>query len=192
MKLHRMLTAAVLVLLTLPAIAQPQSARELIARLDLSAADHPVDSHPRWQPARVVVTLPAGMASAMPDYIDQLRQAAGDTELVLDESGKPSAELLAGADGYIGFCTNELLANADPELLWIHSYAVGMDRCSGAEPALLADRIFTNNKRLSAPLSRNMPSPCCWVSVAACLPIPRPRPSANGAGSCRRNCISAS
>ncbi len=154
MKLHHLLSAGALLLLILPATAQPQptpAAQELIASLGLSAADQPVDSHPRWRPARVVVTLPAGMARDLPGYVEQLREAAGDTELVLDESGKPSAELLAGADGYIGFCTNELLANAGPDLLWIHSYAVGMDRCSGAEPALLADRVFTNNKRLSAP-----------------------------------------
>ncbi len=109
MKLHHLLSAGALVLLILPAIALPQptpAAQELIARLDLSTADRPVGSHPRWRPARVVVALPAGMARDLPGYVEQLREAAGDTELVLDESGEPSAELLAGADGYIGFCTN--------------------------------------------------------------------------------------
>lgn len=154
MKLHHLLSAGALLLLILPATALPQStpaAQELIARLGLSAADQPVRSHPRWRPARVVVTLPAGMARDLPGYVEQLREAAGDTELVLDESGRLSPDELAGADGYIGFCTNELLANAGPDLLWVHSYAVGMDRCSGADPALIADRVFTNNKRLSGP-----------------------------------------
>lgn len=151
-RLQQLLCASALLVLALPAIAQPPATRQLIDSLGLDAAEQPVEAQPRWNPTRVVVSLPAGMARDMPGYVQQLREAAGATELVLDESGTlPAAELLAGADGYIGFCSRDLLARASPELLWVHSYTVGMDRCSGVDQKLLADRIFTNNKRLSGP-----------------------------------------
>lgn len=132
--------------------APPAATEQLIARLNLQAAPTPVSSHPRWQPARVVVSLPRGMAGN-DSYLRALQAAAGEVALIVDDSGAfvPTPETLAGADGYIGFCTTDMLANADSDLLWIHSYTVGMDRCSGASESLLADRVFTNNQRLSGP-----------------------------------------
>ncbi|MEQ9465724.1 MAG: D-2-hydroxyacid dehydrogenase [Haliea sp.] len=134
-----------------PAAVPPDPARQLIANLNLEAAPSAVSRHPRWEPARVVVSLPRGMGDDR--FLGQLRAAAGDLTLVVDDSGAyvPTRETLAGADAYIGFCTSDMLANADPGLLWVHSYTVGMDRCSDAGEALRADRIFTNNKRLSGP-----------------------------------------
>ncbi|MDO8860378.1 D-2-hydroxyacid dehydrogenase [Haliea sp. E1-2-M8] len=135
-----------------PEATPSNAAQQLIDKLDLEAAPTAVSSHPRWKPGRVVVSLPRGMAGNK-SFLKQLQVAAGDVALVVDDSGAfvPTRETLAGADGYIGFCTTDMLANADPGLLWIHSYTVGMDRCSGASEAQQADRIFTNNQRLSGP-----------------------------------------
>lgn len=135
-----------------PDAARPDAARQLIESLNLEAAPTAVSSHPRWEPARVVVSLPRGMAGN-DSYLKQLQAAAGEVTLVVDDSGAfvPTQDTLAGADAYIGFCTTDMLANADSGLLWIHSYTVGMDRCSGASDTLQADRIFTNNQRLSGP-----------------------------------------
>ncbi len=134
-----------------PAAAPADPARQLIASLTLEEAPTAISSHPRWEPGRVVVSLPRGMGDDR--FLRQLQAAAGDLTLVVDDSGAyvPTRETLAGADGYIGFCTTDMLANADPGLLWIHSYTVGMDRCSAAGEALRADRVFTNNQRLSGP-----------------------------------------
>ncbi len=134
-----------------PEAASPDPARQLIANLNLEAAPSAVSSHPRWEPARVVVSLPRGMGDDR--FLQQLQAAAGEVTLIVDDSGAyvPTRETLAGADGYIGFCTTDMLKNADPGLLWVHSYTVGMDRCSDASDDLRADRIFTNNKRLSGP-----------------------------------------
>ncbi len=144
------LSLALLQTASLPVHADP--AQQLIENLNLEAAPTAVNGHPRWQPERVVVSLPRGMAGSE-SYLRQLQAAAGEVTLVVDDSGAfvPSRETLAGADGYIGFCTTDMLTNADSGLLWIHSYTVGMDRCSGASDAQQADRIFTNNQRLSGP-----------------------------------------
>src|SRR5690606_6556510 len=101
----------------------------------LEAAPTAVNSHPRWEPARVVVSIPRGMTFT-DGYRRELQAAAGEVTLVVDDSGAvPTPETLAGADGYIGFCTTDMLDNADAGLLWIHSYTVGMDRCSEASDA---------------------------------------------------------
>jgi len=126
-------------------------AQQLIESLNLEAAPTAVDSHPRWKPARVVVSIPRGLTFT-DGYLNQLQTAAGEVTLVVDDSGAvPTPETLADADAYIGFCSTDMLDNADPRLLWIHSYTVGMDRCSDVGDTRRADRIFTNNKRLSGP-----------------------------------------
>ncbi|PLW84204.1 D-2-hydroxyacid dehydrogenase [Kineobactrum sediminis] len=153
-----LLVPAIFALLLTPLVAAGESpeisaTETVIDRLNLTPAPYPISRHPRWQPSRIVVSLPPRLGKDMPGYALELQEAAGDTTLVLDTSGAfvPSAETLAGADAYIGFCTTGMLANADESLLWVHSYTVGMDRCSNADEALLGDRVFTNNKRLSGP-----------------------------------------
>lgn len=127
--------------------------RAVIETLQLKEARAPISANPRWQPRRVVVTLPPRFSDAMPDIESRLLAAAGETELVFDRSGNfvPGPELLQGADAVIGLCTPPLLAGADPRLLWLHNYSVGMDRCTGLSEQQLEQIVFTNNKRLSSP-----------------------------------------
>tara|TARA_R110002049_G_scaffold153573_2_gene317858 strand:- start:3312 stop:4457 length:1146 start_codon:yes stop_codon:yes gene_type:complete len=128
-------------------------AQELIETLGLSESHTAIGKHPDWKPAKVVVMLPAKTGFGGAEYEEQLRNAAGDVELVIDRSGSfiPSAEILAGADAVIGVCTSPLLQNADESLIWLHNYYVGMDHCKGATDTQLQQIVFSNNKRLSGP-----------------------------------------
>ncbi len=109
--------------------------------------------NPNWRPQRIVASVPAGVAQQMPEMEALLRRSAGAVELVIDKSETmvPSAEILAGADAYIGLCTQAALANASPRLLWVHSYTAGIEECAGLPPEQLQGRVFTNSKRLASP-----------------------------------------
>ena len=136
------------------AVAQPsQEATALIEELGLREADKPLSENPNWQPERVVVTFPARLTTPLPGLEEQFRAAAGDMEIVFDKSGSflPAAELLEGADAVVGVCAPPTLQAAGPQLLWIHNYFVGMDRCVGMSENQRETMVFTNNKRLSGP-----------------------------------------
>ncbi len=125
----------------------------IIEELELQRSPVAMRTNPGWDPKRVVVTLPAGLAQQMPELEEMLRRAAGPVELVVDTSNTmvPSAETLAGADAFIGMCTPTTLAQAAPRLLWVHSYMAGMEGCAGLAPELIEGRVFTNSKRLAGP-----------------------------------------
>ena len=141
--------------LSTPTFSAPPTAQAqaLIDELGLTEADAPIAKQPGWEPTRVVVMLLPKMGIDTPEYEAQLKDAAGDVELVFDRSGSfvPSPEILAGADAVIGVCTAPLLQNADAKLLWLHSYLVGMDHCKGASETQLEEIVVSNNKRLSGP-----------------------------------------
>ena len=126
--------------------------KTIVEELDLQRADTPMRSDPTWKPRRVVVSMPAGVAQQMPELEALLRSAAGEIDLVIDTSTMvPSAETLAGADGFIGLCSGAALENASPSLLWVHNYSAGMENCTGLPTQLTEGRVFTNSKRLAGP-----------------------------------------
>jgi hypothetical protein len=127
--------------------------KQIVEELELQRSETPLRVNPAWQPQRIVVSLPPGIAQQMPELEAQLRRAAGPAELVIDASANmvPGAAALAGADAYIGVCTPTALANATSRLLWVHSYLAGMEGCSGLAPELINGRVFTNSKRLAGP-----------------------------------------
>lgn len=128
-------------------------ATALIKELGLRAADKPLSENPAWKPKRVVVSLPPSFFERFPEFEQQLQSAAGGTELVFDQSRNSvlGAEVLAGTDAIIGICTAPTMKNADKNLLWLHNYRVGIDRCVGLSEDQLANTVFTNGKRLSGP-----------------------------------------
>lgn len=156
---HRFLAVILgaVVLTSLTAKARPlepdPEATRIIAEFKLRETTEPMSSNPRWQPRRVVVSLPEGLGQAMAQFEQSLRQIAGDVELHIDRSPNftLSRETLAGADAVIGLCNRDLLANADKRLLWVHNYFVGIERCVGLPDELTEGRIFSNSKRLSGP-----------------------------------------
>jgi phosphoglycerate dehydrogenase-like enzyme len=129
------------------------AAQALIAELGLTPSATPISKHPSWQPQRVVVMLLPAMGTATTEFEQELKQAAGDVELIFDRSGGfvVPAKLLAGADAVIGICTPPLLQSADARLLWIHNYSVGMEHCTGLSENQRQHMVFSNNKRLSGP-----------------------------------------
>tara|TARA_R110002110_G_scaffold205066_1_gene416699 strand:+ start:93822 stop:94985 length:1164 start_codon:yes stop_codon:yes gene_type:complete len=159
---HTLLTAAAataVLMLTSPvtlakdsATAQ-QQAQQVITELGLREAPQPIREHARYAPKKVVVSLPEGFAQRMPNLEQQMQAAAGNVELVFDRSENfvVSAEVLRDADALIGICSPALIANSGERLLWMHNYLVGIERCAGLPAAQTADRVFTNNKRLSGP-----------------------------------------
>jgi phosphoglycerate dehydrogenase-like enzyme len=147
---------ALLLSLSCLARAEPaptSEAQQIIKQLGLREARQPISNSEGWKPERVVVTAPNFLTEAVPDFEVRLRAAAGNVELVLDTSGNffPDAGLLAGADALIGLCRPATLDRADPELLWLHNYFVGMENCASLSAEQLAGRTFTNGKRLSGP-----------------------------------------
>jgi phosphoglycerate dehydrogenase-like enzyme len=147
---------ALLLSLSCLASAEPAptpEAQQIIKQLGLREASQPISNSKGWKPERVVVIAPTFLTEVVPDFEIRLRAAAGDVELVVDSSGNyfPDAGLLAGADALIGLCRPATLDQAEPELLWLHHYFVGMERCAGLSAEQLAGRTFTNGKRLSGP-----------------------------------------
>lgn len=158
MRLHRYWLALVFLAAVIASpltIAAPQTpaAKALIEELGLTESSTPIARHPNWKPERIVVMQMPRMGSASAEFETQLKQAAGDAELVFlgANSSKLTPQALAGADAVIGMCTTQVLKNADAGLLWIHNIFVGMDYCTGASETQLRDIVFTNNKRLSGP-----------------------------------------
>ena len=127
--------------------------KQIVEELELPRSDTAMRDNPNWHPQRIVASVPAGVAQQMPELEELLRRSAGTVELVIDKSNNmvPSAETLAGADAYIGLCTNAALENASPRLLWVHNYTAGMEECAGLSPQLFQGRVFTNSKRLAGP-----------------------------------------
>ena len=134
------------------AAADPEAAR-IIAELGLRAADKPIAEHPRWRPRRIVVSLPESLSARLPGLEQQLKETAGEVELHFDRSEDfiLSAEVMAGTDAVIGMCSAATMANASADLLWLHNYYVGIERCLNLPEEQVAERVFTNSKRLSGP-----------------------------------------
>ena len=130
-----------------------EAAAKIIKDRSLQEAAQAIRENPQWAPRKVVIALPPSLAGSMPDMEAAVRAAAAGVELVVDRSGgwDLDPDLLGGADAIIGFCSKAVLEAADDELLWLHSYTVGVDRCSGLDEELLAGRVFSNSKRLSGP-----------------------------------------
>ena len=157
----------------------PEATR-IIEEFNLREAATPIAKHPNWHPQRVVVSLPAGLSTMLPDLEQQLRDTAGEVELVIDRSENfiLSAEVLAGTDAIIGVCSPPTMNNATPGLLWLHNYYVGVDRCIGLPEDQMEGRVFTNSKRLSGPAIAEH-SIAMMLSLARGLPAYQRAQSAN-------------
>lgn len=152
-------------------------AQAIIERLGLREGEEPLSRHTGWAPRKVVVSAPPAFMGGVPDYVQRLRAVTGDgVELVVDDSGNmhPSPELLEDADAYIGFCSPRLMAQVSERFLWLHSYLVGMDSCTGLDQAATEGRIFSNSKRLSGPTIADH-------SIAMMLSLARGLPAFHGA-----------
>ncbi len=132
--------------------APNQDAANIIQELGLREASKPLSRQPGWAPSKILVSAPPFLTSITPGYLQQLRGAAGTAELVIDDSGAfvPDPALLQGVDAVIGLCDPATMT-AGADLIWVHNYFVGMDRCASLTSEQVSGRTFTNGKRLSGP-----------------------------------------
>lgn len=144
-----------LFLLLLPALAvaagRPASpeAIALIEQLGLKEAPVPIRQRAGWTPLRkVAVLVPGSWAPRRDALLTQVRAAAGDAEVVAFDGR--SLDVLADADAVLGICSPDVL-EAVPKLRWLHSYSVGVERCTRFDGIGRYDFVLTNNQRLSGP-----------------------------------------
>ncbi len=141
-----MLPAAVFAKETPPPVP---GAEALIERLGLEAAPWAVKDREGWAPPRVVAVRDPGSSTVggVP-LLDAIRAVAGDAEVVV--YGRDSTDALAEADVVLGACSPDVVAAA-PKLRWLHSFSVGVERCTLADGLAHENFILTNNQRGTGP-----------------------------------------
>lgn len=136
-----------------PAYAQAPdpAAVEIIQALRLHETREPIREDARWaRPRKVAVAFRSGLDTTREAFIGDLQSVAGDAEVILFDPSDSDLDQIIDADVLIGFCNPRLLKQLD-NLRWIHSYAVGVDRCLSDPDVRKLDFIMTNNQRVSGP-----------------------------------------
>ncbi|GAA4867883.1 D-2-hydroxyacid dehydrogenase [Luteimonas vadosa] len=129
-------------------MANPQSLA-LVEQLGLQEADTPSRDYATWaRPRKVAVLLPASWGAGRETLLAQVRAAAGGAEVVAFDG--TSLEVLADADVVLGVCSPDVL-EAAPRLRWLHSYSVGVERCTRFDGIDRHDFVLTNNQRVYGP-----------------------------------------
>lgn len=128
------------------------SAGGVIADLQLVEAETPISEHPNWNPKKILMLELPQLGAGSQEIRAEVREAAGDVEVVFHPSSEPmTAELLEGVDAILGVCRPDVLEIAGDSLVWFHNYFVGVDSCANVDTDLIANRFFTNSQRLSSP-----------------------------------------
>lgn len=128
------------------------SAGGVIADLQLVEAETPISEHPNWNPKKILMLELPQLGAGSQEIRAEVREAAGDVEVVFHPSSEPmTTELLEGVDAILGVCRPDVLEIAGDSLVWFHNYFVGVDSCANVDTDLIANRFFTNSQRLSSP-----------------------------------------
>ncbi|MDT8320128.1 MAG: D-2-hydroxyacid dehydrogenase [Xanthomonadales bacterium] len=139
-------------LMTLPALAAavetaaaPAAVEAMIERLGLREAATPSRELPRWKPPQKVL-----VRTDSAEWLKALRAVAPGVEIVAVKSSEAAIAEAADAQALIGFCDQEIFANA-PQLHWVQVYSAGVERCV-AHPGMQAgDKLLTNAQRIASP-----------------------------------------
>ena len=145
------LAASLLLLLAVNATARtpvPTEAQRLIDELGLVEHSVPSREHPGWEPPKHVAIASMGSEAQQQQYLAAARAVAGDAEVYLVAPGDPGA--LERADVILGRCFPEVVAAA-PNLKWLHSFSVGVERCTMSDEIEKHDFVLTNNQRGMGP-----------------------------------------
>lgn len=117
----------------------------MIAELGLRESATPVREMPGWSPPGKMV---AWVDS--PDRLAGLQAAAPGLEIVLVKSLEEAVSEAADAQVVMGFCDQEIFANA-PQLHWIQVYSAGVDRCVVHPGIHEGNKLLTNGQRIGSP-----------------------------------------
>ncbi len=99
-----------------------------------------------WKPPeKVLVQSVFGI-----DAIKLLQTAAPGAEIVQVASAVDAVAAMPGAQVFIGFCAQEVLAAAS-QLHWLHHYFAGAEECMSLSELQTGDIIVTNGQRLPSP-----------------------------------------
>ena len=82
--------------------------------------------------------------------IGSLEEAAPGVRIVPVQTAEEAAAEAADAQALIGFCSEEILAQA-PKLHWIQVYSSGVDRCVLNPSLHEGDKLLTNGQRIASP-----------------------------------------
>lgn len=127
------------------AVSTAEAAAALVLERGLNAAPVALRESPGWQPPRRIVVRVDG-----PDRLDWFRAAAPGVELVGAGSDSEALELVAGADGIVGFCSPEIIS-AGTMLRWIQLYSAGAGPCAAIPAVRERGILLTNMQRISSP-----------------------------------------
>ena len=126
--------------------AQPEcplcvAAQGLVERFGLRESEEPVSARPDWAPPTKVVTLFG------PGFADLLRQLAPEAEIIGVTDTTRVAEVISGAQVYIGMCTPGII-EAGQDLRYIHINRAGAETCAGIPEVAERDILVTNMQRV--------------------------------------------
>ncbi|MFB3077930.1 MAG: NAD(P)-dependent oxidoreductase [Lysobacterales bacterium] len=100
---------------------------------------------PGWKkPEKILVRTMFG-----PQILEPLRAAAPGVELVPVTSVAEAVQAVSGAQAVIGYCEQEIFANAD-QLRWVQVYFAGVENCVSL-PGIKSGILLSNGQRLSSP-----------------------------------------
>lgn len=80
-----------------------------------------------------------------------LEDQFGDVSFVYAATPGEAIASAPNAGAIIGFCDNELLANA-PEVTWVQIHSAGADRCLASEQLFRGNLVLTNMQKMSSPV----------------------------------------
>lgn len=116
----------------------------LVSRFGLREAPTPVRERPGWSPPRRIVTI-LGEPMA-----ERLRRIAPDAEVIGVPNAGAAAEVVQGADVYVGPCTPQIV-QAGTELKWIQLPSAGAESCAGLPGVAERGILVTNTQRIYGP-----------------------------------------
>lgn len=117
----------------------------LLRDLGLKEGPSPTRETPGWSPPRKVL-----VPNMAPSRIAALKAVAPDVELVTYRTPREAVELVADADGVIGYCSAELV-QAGKKLRWIQVGSAGVERYVVIPELVESDIVLTNARRIYGP-----------------------------------------
>ncbi len=150
---HLSIAASLFLLIATDALAKAPPAasaetQQLIERLGLVEDTLPSRERPGWQPPKHVAVTAYGDEALQARLMAEASLVAGDAEVFVFNGD--SLDQLQRADVLLGVCSPQILAAA-PNLKWLHSFSVGVERCTLSDEIADYEFILTNNQRGMGP-----------------------------------------